>query len=125
MEDWAVWDTTREWSARWIRWLKDAVVSDWREERVSRDFFDKMQVRRFTRQQVWTAITSSESYIGRYWYDSNRVGFWHPRSRLFIAWKPNALYSPSRIMSGFYHSDGVAYMQKFTPFREIRGPKRK
>jgi hypothetical protein len=43
---------------------------------------------------------------------------------LFIAWKPNGPYSPGRIMTGFYyHGNGVAYMQRFTPFREIRGPK--
>jgi len=108
-----------------MRWLVDAVASDWREERVSRDFFDKLRTRRIARQQVWMTITSPESYIARYWYDGNRVGFWHPRSRLFIVWKPNALYSPSRIVSGFYyHGDGVAYMYKFLPFREIRGPKK-
>jgi len=125
MDTWPAWDETREWSKRWVSWLLTTIINDWRTERVSRDFFAKLQDRRFNRQQVWTAITSPESYIGRYWYAGNRVGFWHPRSRLFIAWKPNGLYSSSRIMTGFYyHSDGVAYMQKFVPFREIRGPKR-
>lgn len=120
------WDTSREWPERWLRWLMRTIIDDWRNERVSRDFFDKLQDRGFTRQHVWTGIKSQETFIGRYWYyDSNRVGFWHPRSQLFIVWKPNTLRSPSRLMTGFfYRGNGVAYMRKFSPFREIRGPKK-
>jgi len=65
-----------------------------------------------------------ESYIGRYWHGGNRVGFWHPRSRLFIAWKPNHLRSPSRLMSGFFVSDGLDYLSSQINFREIRGPRK-
>ena len=123
MLDSSEWDSSREWSERWVRWLLRTVADDWRNERVSRDFFDKLHDRRITRQHVRTTLTSQSSYIGHYWYDSHRVGFWDPRSRLFVVWKPNSLHSPSRLMTAFvYHGDGIAYMQRFTPFREIRGP---
>jgi len=124
MGDQPTWDTTREWSGRWTRWLVNAVTDDWRAERISRDFIAKLQDRHIARQQVWAAITSPESYIGRYWHNGNRVGFWHPRSRLFVAWKPNHISSPGRLMSAFFVPNGVDYLNRQIAFREIRGPRR-
>jgi len=118
------WNISREWSQRWIRWLLHTVEDDWRNARVSRDFFDKMRERGFTRQQIGVTISSSESYVGRYWHGGNRVGFWHPRNQLFIAWKPNSLRSPSRLMSGFFLADGVDYLSSQIDFREIRGSRK-
>ena len=108
-----------------MRWLLRTSSDDWRNERVSRDFFDKMQDRGFARRQVGATISSSESYIGRYWHNGNRVGLWHPRNRLFIAWKPNSFRSLSRIMSGFFVFDGLDYLTSQIDFREIRGARKR
>lgn len=117
------WDSSCEWSNRCLHWLLQSVAENWRNQRTSRDFFDKMRDRRFTRQQVWTTITSPKSYIARYWHNGNRVGFWEPRSQLFIAWKPNSRNSTSRIVSGFFVPNGLDYLYRQIDFREIRGSK--
>jgi hypothetical protein len=122
-DSWDSWDSSREWSERCVHWLLQVVADDWRNHQTSRDFFDKMRLRGFTHQQVRTTIASQNSYIARYWHNGNRVGFWEPRSQLFIAWKPNSSYSRSRIVSGFFVPNGVDYLSRQIDFREIRGPK--
>ncbi len=119
------WNTEREWPDRYVRGLLRAIVNDMRQEHFSIDLHDKLADRKISIQEVWTAITNTDSYIARYWYYSgNRVGIWRPKTRLFVAWKPHKGQSPSRIMTAFRHYDGVRYMQGFPPFREIRGPQR-
>ena len=117
------WDKKQEWPRRYLRSLLRRIIANWREERVSIDLYDKLADRHISKQNMWTTLTSPESYIARYWYyNGNRVGIWHPRTRIFVAWKPCRGRSPSRIMTAFRHPNGVRYMQSFPPFREIRGP---
>jgi hypothetical protein len=119
-----VWDKEREWPQQRLRSLLRHINTDWREERVSIDLYDKLSERHISKQDVWTALTSPQSYIARYWYyNGNRVGYWHPPTRVFVAWKPNKGQSISRLMTAFRHPNGVRYMQSFPPFREIRGPR--
>lgn len=118
------WNKEREWPKRHLRPLLQRIIADWRDERVSIDLYDKLAERQISKQDVWIALTSPDSYVARYWYyNGNRVGIWHPDSRIFVAWKPRYGPSPSRIMTAFRHPNGVRYMQSFPPFREIRGPK--
>ena len=120
-----LWDQELEWPRRCFRPLLQHIRADWKEERVSIDLFDKLADRQISKQDIWTTLTSPQSYIARYWYyNGNRVGFWHPSTRTFVAWKPNKGPSPSRIMTAFRHPNGVRYMQNFPPFREIRGPEK-
>lgn len=119
------WDSAQEWPERHRRPLLRRIIADWKEERVSIDLFDKLVARHISKQDIWTTLTSPESYVARYWYYSgHRVGFWHPLKGIFVAWKPGQGRSPSRIMTAFRHPTGVRYMQNFPPFREIRGPVR-
>ncbi len=116
------WDSSCEWSDRYVSWLLQTLNRDYREHNFSRDFYDKLKLRGIHLSDVRGVINSSETYIARYWYyDSNRVGLWRPRTRLFVAWKPQKGRSPSRFMTVFKKADGIGYMQDFPPFREIRG----
>lgn len=118
-----VWDKEREWPKRRLRSLLRRINTDWREEQVSIDLYDKLVERHISKQDIWTALTSPQSYIARYWYyNGNRIGFWHPPTLVFVAWKPSKGRSISRLMTAFRHPNGVRYMQSFPPFREIRGP---
>jgi hypothetical protein len=120
-----LWDQEREWPRRYLRPLLRRIRADWKEERVSIDLFDKLTDRQISKQDIWTTLTSPQTYIARYWYyNGNRIGFWHPPTRTFVAWKPNKGSSPSRVMTAFRHPNGVRYMQSFPPFREIRGPEK-
>ncbi len=117
------WASSREWPARCVRWLIRTLNQDLGGQNFSIDFHDKLLERHITLAAIRGAINNPESYIARYWYgDGSRVGIWQSQSRLFIAWKPRRGRSASRFMTAFRKADGVAYMQDFPPFREIRGP---
>lgn len=116
------WDSSQEWSERYVRLLIAAMNHDFRERNFSIDFHNKLKMRNISLTQLRSVLSSPESYIARYWYkDGNRVGIWNPKNRLLLVWKPRFQRSPSRFMTVFKKANGVAYMQDFPPFREIRG----
>jgi hypothetical protein len=119
------WDETREWPTKYVDDLLRTIRADWREGRVSIDFFDKLKDRGIYPHEVTHMLTSPETYVARFWHKGgNRVGLWNPKTRLLVVWKPLKGKSPSRLMTCFRRSDGIAYMQARPPFREIRGPRR-
>lgn len=121
------WDSSREWPDRWVRWLLRAVVEDYQQENVSLDFFAKLKERGLSRGDVISTITSRNSYIGKYLYTDgvNRIGFWHSRTEVFVAWKPRVGGNPSLIVTCFMRKRGIEYMRSFEQFREVRGPRRR
>lgn len=117
------WDEAQEWPERWLNWLLQTLKRDFHDQKFSRDFYNKLKQRNIHLPMVRDIIYDNGTYIARYWYgDGNRVGLWRPKDRLFVAWKPGSVLSPGRFMTVFRKADGIAYMQDFPPFREIRGP---
>lgn len=108
-------------------WLPEAVaelvaqaVEDYQEGKFSRDFEDKLADRGIPLQAVIGAVTSRQSVIVEYSDrrdGSRRIGFWHPRRKYFVAWKPGA---ESRYMTCFWRENGLAYMQRLLDSRPIR-----
>lgn len=118
------WDADREWSPRFVEKLLRAIRTDFRQSHFSIDLAAKMKDRKITRHAIWNVLNDPRTFMGRYRYQSgNRVGLWHPPSKVFVAWKPRQANSPSRIMTVFREGNGVEYMRGFPPFREIRGGK--
>jgi len=116
------WNSTREWPPKYVAQLLRAIREDLRQENFSIDLADKIGQRKIPLHEIRNAVNSPDSYIARYWYvDSNRVGIWHPKTRLLVVWKPRKGASPSRIMTCFYRADAIAYLREFPRFREICG----
>ena len=84
------WDSSREWPPRWVRRLLRAVIEDYQQEKFSIDFHDKLAKRGLVLQNALETVRSRQSYIAKFRHEDgvNRVGFWNPRTRLFVVWKP-------------------------------------
>jgi len=115
------WDSSREWPDRWVRWLLARVKEDYWDERFARDLPDKLRERSLSEQSLLETVASPLSYIARFRYaGSNRVGFWNPRTRLLVVWKPGSIRSASRYMTCFEVYQGLEYLRRQDGFREIR-----
>ena len=65
--------------------------------------------RSLSERDVELAIMSRRSLIGRYFHiGQERIGFWHPNTGAFVAWKPTP---PTRIVSAFERHDGGNYFR--------------
>lgn len=116
------WDSSREWPPRWVRRLLRAVIEDYQQEKFSIDFHDKLAKRGLVLQNALETVRSRQSYIAKFRHEDgvNRVGFWNPRTRLFVVWKPRKGKSESRYMTCFELKNGIRYMRRQEKFREIR-----
>ena len=57
------WNRSREWTRRHVTWLLETIRADLRQERFSRDFWDKLRERGITLQQLWKDfLTEFENY---------------------------------------------------------------
>jgi hypothetical protein len=116
------WHEAESWPPEAVAELVAQAVADYQEGKFSRDFVDKLADRGIPLQAVIGTVANRQSLIVEYADrrdDSRRIGFWHPRLKYFVAWKPG---TDSRYMTCFWREDGLAYAQRLSDSRPIRRP---
>lgn len=107
----AAWEDLEDWRLETIARLRRRVVSEFQEGRYHREFEAKMQDRHIIPAMVIETLRSARTYIVSYREArdrTRRIGFWHPRIKLFVAWKPGR---ESRITTCFRKENGLYYIE--------------
>ncbi len=106
------WDEIENWQPRTVSKLIGRAVHEFKKGRYSKDFEAKLVERGISDQIILDTISSKRSYIVKYRdrYDRMlRIGFWHPRIRIFVAWKPGP---KSAFKTCFWRKEGLKYMRE-------------
>ena len=117
------WVTETAWQSETVTRLRKRVIQEFREGRFDRDFETKLADRRIPLQVVLNTISSKQTYIAKYHdrYDgTRRIGFWHPRIQVFVAWKPGR---NSHFKTAFDRRTGLDYMRGLLDCKLIYRPK--
>lgn len=118
LEDWS----DEGWSPEAIDDLIARVVEDYRQNKFSRDFEDKLSGRKISLQTMIATVTSRDSFIVEYRDDKTgleRIGFWHPRFGIFVAWQSEG---KTQFVSAFRRRDGRRYLQDLWDAAPVRWP---
>jgi len=103
------WDEMDEWQKEAQSQLVSRVIADFNTGAFSKELSAKLVERLLSERDVELAIISSRSMIGRYFhFGQERIGFWHPNTSVFVAWKPT---QPTRIVTAFEIPDGENYFR--------------
>lgn len=106
----AKWDEMEEWESEVQSELVSRVLEDFNSAAFGNEFSAKLVERLLSECDVELAIRSRRSVIGRYsHFGHERIGFWHPNTGVFVAWKPTP---PTRIVSAFEVHDGENYFRR-------------
>lgn len=99
-----------EWQPTVQSELVTRVTADFNAGAFSKELSAKLVERLLSERDVELAIISSRSMIGRYFhFGRERIGFWHPNTFVFVAWKPTP---PTRIVTAFEVPDGENYFRR-------------
>jgi hypothetical protein len=93
-------------------WQPQTVVHKFQDGRYSKDFQAKLVERGIRLSEVLSTLRSRSSYIIKYrdrYTGRWRIGFWHPRLQLFVAWAAGPY---SVFKTCFERKDGLRYMVK-------------
>ena len=105
----AKWDEMEEWDLEAQSEIVSCVIADFHSAAFGKEFSTKLIERSLSERDVELAIMSRRSLIGRYFHlGQERIGFWHPNTGVFVAWKPT---QPTRIVSVFERYDGENYFR--------------
>lgn len=89
----------------------------WRQGIISRKFYDEMKDEGISDGDIVVTL-SRRSYIALYFHDERReerIGFWHPKLNLFIAWSP---LKGSRLITVFRPRKRERYLRE--ELQEVR-----
>lgn len=100
----------RLWRPETIKRLRQRLREELTTGRFGRDFEDKLAMRRISLAMVHQTISHHESYIAKYYGridGKRRIGIWHPRYKLYVAWMPGRR---SHFKTCFRKAAGLAYL---------------
>ena len=105
----AKWDDMEEWALEAQSEVVSRVIEDFNSAAFGKELSAKLVERLLSERDVELAIRSGRSLIGRYFhFGHERIGFWHPNTGVFVAWKPTP---PTRIVSAFEVDNGEDYFR--------------
>jgi hypothetical protein len=116
------WTEDAVWHPKTIARLRAQVIREFKEGRFNRDFENKLADRGIPLQAVLNTISSRHTYVGLYhdrYEGTRRIGFWHPRIQIFVAWKPGR---DSQFKTAFDKETGLEYMRTLPGFNLIYRP---
>ncbi len=106
------WDELEDWQPQTIARLRARVIRELSEGRYGKDFEAKLAERGISMEDILNVLRGKRTYIVKYrdrhtrrW----RIGFWHPRIELFVAWKPGR---NGGLKTCFWRKSGVKYIQE-------------
>lgn len=112
---------SRQWTASEITAIVKAATADWQAGRVNRDFALKQKERNISDAEIEQTLQSRATLICRYRYRGKlRCGFWHPRVKILLAWRPAEEGLSSQFETCFHREDGQKYMEDLDAFEPVR-----
>jgi len=118
------WDELPDWQPQTVKRLRKRAVREFQEGRYNKDFSAKLVERNISEPAILSTLRNRRTIMVLYRDDydrTQRIGFWHPGIRLFVAWKPGRR---SEFKTCFYKRNGIAYMQQQPESRPIHRPER-
>jgi hypothetical protein len=107
------------------RAAQEAALADFQTGRVAKEFTAKCLERHIFDKDIERALKSHSSGVWRYTHlGQPRYGFWHPRTKVFVAWQPREEGFQNELKTCFRESDGLRYMGKQEAVILLRRPKR-
>jgi len=111
----------RRWTASEIAAIIKAAWVDWQTGRVNRDFAVKQKERNVSDADIEQTLKSRATLICWYRYRGQpRYGFWHPRVKIFLAWRSAEEGLSSQFETCFRREDGQRYMEGLDAFERVR-----